>query len=320
MVLPLDILLIAAAIVLTWRARRGPRLSVRRALAIVACSLLGLALTLTGVYQFWFSHRPVPDSLTRPLFKGVVYIRDVRREPVAIIIHVVKIDLTDPDLHFLVTPGELSDDKQLRARITSAFLTEFHLQIAINGDYFTPWHSYSPFDYYPHVGDFVIASGFAGSQGHIYSKGVAGHPTLYISQSNQVSFEKPIGEIYNAISGNVLFVQEGKSTIDNLADPYHVDHHPRTAVGLSKDGLTLLLIVVDGRQPNYSEGASMKELSTIAIQYGAYTALNLDGGGSTTLVMEDSSGSPVVLNSPIDNYIPGRERPVANHLGVFASR
>jgi hypothetical protein len=271
-------------------------------------------------YRFWFSHRPVPASSEQSLFSGVTYIRDVRQQPTAMIIHIVRIDLDDPNIHFLVTPGELSDDKQLRARTTSQFLKEFHLQVAINGDYFTPWHSTSIFDYYPHVGDFVVTSGFASSQGKVYSRGSEGHPTLYISKNNEVSFTKPAAGIYNAISGNVVFVNEGESTIDNLTDPYHTDRHPRTAVGLTQDGKTLLLMLVDGRQPNYSEGASMKELSSIAIQYGAYTAINLDGGGSTTLAMENFSGLPLVLNSPIDNYIPGRERPVANHLGVYASR
>jgi hypothetical protein len=61
-------------------------------------------------------------------------------------------------------------------------------------------------------------------------------------------------------------------------------------------------------------------LSDIILAYGGYTALNLDGGGSTTLVMEGASGEPVLLNSPIDNRIPGRERPVGSHLGVFALR
>ena len=48
--------------------------------------------------------------------------------------------------------------------------------------------------------------------------------------------------------------------------------------------------------------------------------MNLDGGGSSTLVVEGPDGEPRVLNSPIDNYIPGRERPVANHLGILVRR
>ena len=75
---------------------------------------------------------------------------------------------------------------------------------------------------------------------------------------------------------------------------------------------------VDGRQPNYSEGVSIAELAQIVIDYDGYTALNLDGGGSVTLVVEGADGEPEILNSPIHNRIPGRERPVANHFGIYA--
>ena len=53
------------------------------------------------------------------------------------------------------------------------------------------------------------------------------------------------------------------------------------------------------------------------IDQGAFAAMSLDGGGSSTLVIEGQDGKPRILNSPIDNYIPGRERPVGNHLGIY---
>jgi hypothetical protein len=66
---------------------------------------------------------------------------------------------------------------------------------------------------------------------------------------------------------------------------------------------------------------SLSELAEILIRHDGYTALNLDGGGSVTLVMEGTDGEPVVLNSPIHGRVPpGRERPVANHLGIFANQ
>jgi len=52
-------------------------------------------------------------------------------------------------------------------------------------------------------------------------------------------------------------------------------------------------------------------------EQGAYYAMALDGGGSSTMVIEGEDGKPVILNSPIDLYIPGRERPVGNHFGVY---
>ena len=59
------------------------------------------------------------------------------------------------------------------------------------------------------------------------------------------------------------------------------------------------------------------KLAELLILQGANIAMSLDGGGSSTMVIEGKNGEPVILNSPIDNYIPGRERPVANHLGIF---
>jgi exopolysaccharide biosynthesis protein len=95
---------------------------------------------------------------------------------------------------------------------------------------------------------------------------------------------------------------------------------PRTAIGYSNNGRYLYLVVVDGRQPFYSEGITLSELADLMISLGARYAMNLDGGGSSTMVVADRTGRSQVMNSPIDNYIPGRERPVANHLGIFVTK
>jgi exopolysaccharide biosynthesis protein len=92
---------------------------------------------------------------------------------------------------------------------------------------------------------------------------------------------------------------------------------PRTAVGINRNGRYVFLVVVDGRQPFYSEGATFTELAQLLIDQGAYMAMSLDGGGSSTMVVEDDNGRPRILNSPIDHYIPGTERPVGTHLGIF---
>lgn len=252
------------------------------------------------------------------LFMGVEYIRDVRRKPRPVIIHVVKVTLDVPGIGFLVTPGDPRKLRPLQARTTSQFLREFGLQVAINGDFFFPWHSNAPWDYYPHVGDPVELEGFAASRGTVYSDHPVKNafPTLYLSRDNRASFEKPEGPVYNAISGLLMLLRNGKP----VPLPANIDDvpEPRTAVGVDKERKHLILIIVDGRQPNYSEGVSMKELAEIFRTYGASDVLNLDGGGSSTLVIEGPDRKPEVLNCPIDNHIPGRERPVANHLGVFA--
>jgi exopolysaccharide biosynthesis protein len=109
-----------------------------------------------------------------------------------------------------------------------------------------------------------------------------------------------------------MVVERGQ-VVDGLDE----GREPRSAIGLDRRGRRLILVVVDGRQTGYSEGANLAELGNILINAGAYLAMNLDGGGSSTLVVENASGQPEVLNSPIDGQITGRERPVGNHLGIL---
>ncbi len=85
--------------------------------------------------------------------------------------------------------------------------------------------------------------------------------------------------------------------------------NPRTAAGFSADGATLFLVAVDGRQPSLSVGMTVHELANFLIGLGVHTAINLDGGGSTTLVINDT-----VMNSPSD----GTERAVGNSLTVVS--
>lgn len=289
----------------------------RRILRAGLWFVIGLLLLAGGLW-FWYTHRPVPDSLQQTLFEGVTYIRDVRRQPRPLVVHVVTVELDAPGIGFLVTPGDPGRERPLRARKTSQFLSGFDLQVAVNGDFFVPWHSSNPWDYYPHVGDPVEVKGFASSQGSIYSTGRSDWFTLYLSQDNRASFNEPPGEVYNAISGHPMLVKGGEPVYQPVCGDYCRTPHPRTAVALDREARRLIIVVVDGRQPNYSEGVTLAELSDIILEYGGGTAMNMDGGGSTTLVVEEASGEPVLLNSPIDNRIPGRERPVANHLGIFA--
>jgi exopolysaccharide biosynthesis protein len=261
--------------------------------------------------------RPLPLEEQRELFNGVMYFRSVRRTPRPLIIHGIQVNLHADGIRFLVTPGDPEAELPLKARTTDAFLDEFNVQVAVNGDGFTPWRSNTLWDYYPHSGDPVTPLGLAASQGIIYSNGQQpNHATLYVSEDNTVTFREPEEGIYNAISGSWLLVHNGQVMHDLPND--HL--HPRTAMGITQNRDTLLIFVVDGRQPGYSEGVTLVEMAEIAHAYGAHEALNLDGGGSSTLVMEGIFGWPVAINSPIDLHIPGRQRPVGNHLGIFAQR
>jgi phosphodiester glycosidase len=280
------------------------------------CVLIGL---LVGGYILYDRGRPAPIPMKQKLFAGVTYRRIVHLSPRPMIIHVLVIDTKTQGISFLVTPPDTKGDMPLKARTTTQFMEEFGPQIAINGDGFIPWWSHSVADYYPHVGDPVRTLGVSASAGKVYAEGVPEtvgiKPTLYISRKNVLSFNKRPDNIYNALSGDRMLVQQG-SIVEDL-DTENLN--PRTAIGINKNGRLLYLVVVDGRQPLYSEGATFPELAQIMLDQGAFFAMALDGGGSSTMVYQGKDGKPVILNSPIDNYIPGRERPVANHLGIFVN-
>jgi len=87
--------------------------------------------------------------------------------------------------------------------------------------------------------------------------------------------------------------------------------HPRTAIGVSADG-RVVLVVVDGRQPTHSLGMTLPELAIALRRLGAVEAMNLDGGGSSTIVVGDR-----VVNQPSDET---GERPVADALVVLPAQ
>ncbi|MDB4931116.1 MAG: hypothetical protein JWM10_3600, partial [Myxococcaceae bacterium] len=85
------------------------------------------------------------------------------------------------------------------------------------------------------------------------------------------------------------------------------ERHPRTALGLTADGRTLILAVVEGRAENAS-GATVRELGEILLGLGAWEGMKLDGGGSSAMFVAPEG----IVNRPSD----GAPRAVATHLGV----
>jgi hypothetical protein len=293
-------------------------LRLRRAPLRVVCGILLVPALLSASWYFWYAHRPQPITARTRLFTGIDYVREVRTTPRALVIHVITIDLDAQGIRFFVTPG----GEDIPAQTVSQFLDAHNLQVAINADYFLPWRDVFVLDYYPHEGDPVNTRGLAASEGTVFTQGFAPvdeYDTVYISAHNRVTFDTHDDEIYNAVSGLPFLLLGGESLVaaSDVAN-YRTDLHPRTAIGLDASGRKLILMVIDGRQPNYSEGVSMVELADLMREFGAQDAINLDGGGSATLVVQGVNGLPNVLNSPIHNHIPGRERPIANMLGIYA--
>jgi uncharacterized protein YigE (DUF2233 family) len=278
-------------------------------------ALVVMGLCLAG-YLLYDRGRPVPIPMKQKLYEGVTYRRIVRYLPRPMIAHVLTIDTKEKGIEFLITPPDSEGETPLKARTTSQFLEEFDLQIAINGGGFSPWWSRSPADYYPHVGDPITPFGLTASNGKVYwttadTEGIP--PALFISRRNALTFNNKPNRVHSAISGDRMIVLKGKIAPDLEGE----EVEPRTAVGINRNGRYVYLVVVDGRQPFYSEGATFTELAQLLIDQGAYMAMSLDGGGSSTMVVEDDNGRPKILNSPIDHYIPGTERPVGTHLGIF---
>jgi hypothetical protein len=282
----------------------------------VLLPIAGICAILAGAVAVYTRGRPPQIPTREKLYNGITYTRSVRLSPRPLMLHVITVDTRGTGARVLVTPPDDRDGQYpLRARTTSEFLDEFEMQVAINGDGFSPWWSRGVADYYPHEGDPVAPRGTTASRGKLYWTSQAAVPTLYVSSRTTFSFEAP-ARPFNAISGETLLVMGG-NLLPDLDDSIT---QPRSAIGYSRNGRYLYLVVVDGRQPFYSEGMTVQELARLMASLGAEYAMNLDGGGSSTLVMRDARGHTRVLNSPIDNYIPGRERPVANHVGIYIER
>ncbi len=283
-----------------------------KSLSIIALALI-LVITISMLVPRLL--RPPRSDHVAELFQGVSYTRQARETPRPLMIHIVEIDLQAPGIGFLVTPGDSTTGLEVPARTTSAFVEEFDLQVAINGSFSEPFRAGTfLWDYYPHSGDPVDVTGLAISNGETYSDDHEKWPVICIMAGYaEISQSGCPKETTQALAGSRILVEDGQAAIQDRTGALH----PRTAVAVDKTGKTLWLIVIDGRQQNYSEGVTLDELADIAIELGSEQALNLDGGGSSTLVMARDHGAKV-LNAPIHKRVPMRTRPVANHLGVYA--
>ena len=131
---------------------------------------------------------------------------------------------------------------------------------------------------------------------------------LYVGQSAQLTTNLGFPGAVDVLGGNPVLLAGGvpqSQDLDGAGDFF--DRQPRTAVGVTADG-QLLLVVVDGRQPGYSVGMTLRELTDLMISLGARDAVNLDGGGSTTMWLNGQR-----VNRPSDGF----ERGVGSALVVL---
>jgi len=259
------------------------------------------------------------------LFKGVQYsvstnIPTGGEFPNRQVVHAFRVDLTDPDIRLLTTPritDYVAGQKETGGLTVSDFLRTHHLQAAINANFFDPNSYYLP------AGTPMNVFGLAISESVVVSPadGPDHAPTILFDANNQATVihtnwpPASVDGIYTAVSGNYPLIVAGRNAV-NRGTAFEVD--PRTVFGLSQDRHYLYLVGIDGRQPGYSEGANDYESAAWLLLLGAYDGINVDGGGSTLLVIENSTGVPIRLSRSSAVADSGRERTVGSHLGVFA--
>ncbi|HEX6576661.1 MAG TPA: phosphodiester glycosidase family protein, partial [Gemmatimonadaceae bacterium] len=132
-----------------------------------------------------------------------------------------------------------------------------------------------------------------------------------------IGFTPNRGRLRTVMGGWPVIVNDGKSVaeysdfVEGTFPRFSAQRHPRTGVGISKDGITLYLMTVDGRRES-DGGMTLAELAQMMIRLGAYEAMNFDGGGSTTIVVDGK-----LMNRPSDQ---NGERAVGSALLVVVDR
>jgi hypothetical protein len=230
---------------------------------------------------------------------------------------IAKLDLTAPGVRFAVTePAEFTGQDarfETRCATTVEFAMQRGVQLAINTSAFGPFRQ--------RMGEPMDVVGLAAVGGSRYSEPDERFGALYIHRDGRVALKGPplpAGDIWHVIPGFRMLIDDGRIVVrQDVADSKFGGVNPRTAVGVDKDGRTLWIVVVDGRQPGISEGITLVELACLFESLGVWDALNLDGGGSSTLVLENAEGTYDVVNTPVGRGQPNTLRQVANNLGLY---
>jgi hypothetical protein len=252
------------------------------------------------------------------------------------VVHCVRVDLTDPDVRLFTTPRAPSYVAESRETLTQTvpqFLSQYKLQVATDANFYNA----NPGGADPtSAGVSCEVYGLQISGGTIVSAvtvadalGDPRYASLLFTTNNQPRFvfnNRPPGTntagMYTAIAGYYPIVSNGvnigAASINAYPDSWIHLTQPRTALGISQDNRYLFLMSIDGRQSGYSDGALDNETAYWLIQFGAWNAINMDGGGSTALYTSDSTGNPVALNHSSYVAATGHERYIGSHFGVYA--
>ncbi|MBI4582242.1 MAG: phosphodiester glycosidase family protein [Planctomycetes bacterium] len=272
-----------------------------------AAQIIGLVLIAPVAWAEFPTSQP---------FTGVMYQQETRSDP-PMRLFVAVVDLASPKVHVRTTPGGPDPDgpgeweTTLMTPTTIAAREKFDL--VVNGDFFAVRAvkdaGQTKPAYRPDV--WAGAIGPAVTDGRTWSVAKERTPCLVVYKNRKAAIEpvdSPPADAWAVVAGNVMLVEDGKALPQT-----NQARHPRTVAGVDKKGTKLTLLVVDGRRPGTSIGMTYEDLAKEMVRLGCWRALNLDGGGSSVMAMrEPATGKYKILNTPSD----GRERPVANVLGV----
>jgi hypothetical protein len=258
---------------------------------------------------FFFQNDPSPWALieeeTSEIYDGVTYTYQLFKnsEGLPYRAHVLKID---PSKAYLYTGTsndgydytvDTPDRQNVKKHIEAAKSNGITPIAAVNGDFFNISGDYHPLGLCIKEGTVISEVGSRPWAGYTYDgQFVCGSASLYKEYE---------GKLRTAVGASNVLVSEG-AMLTNGTEGIH----PRTLAGVTADG-TIILAVIDGRQPSVSNGASFARCAMFMVTHGAYYAVNLDGGGSSTCITL-SDGVYKTMNSPSD----GGLRKVYNSLLV----
>ncbi|HMP01013.1 MAG TPA: phosphodiester glycosidase family protein [Gemmatales bacterium] len=252
------------------------------------------------------------NAQTTP-WPGIKLVATARQEPRPLRIWWAEIDLDHPRLELFTTPAaEVPDSFHLPAETALDFAERTGAVLAINASPFSPLTK--------EKGAPVRIEGLHLTAGTVLAPAREHFAVLLFGSDRRgriVAPPVPRAEVETAregVGGFSQLVYEGRNVFAD--EDRQAPLHPRTAVGLSRDGRVMHWFVVDGRQPR-SLGMTQRELAELGISRGCWSMINLDGGGSTTLVLRspETRGCQVV-NQPVGRTLPGTLRLNGNHLGL----
>jgi exopolysaccharide biosynthesis protein len=230
------------------------------------------------------------DLWTRPH----AAIRHLHRTSEGVDLHVVLVDLAHPDVAVVATrPG----DRFMR---TSDFARRYGTRVAINANFYDR-------------ASCGLAVGGAEVFADSYEDGC--HASMgFAAGGRAAAFDTPdalhapegFRWATEVVTGKPWLIRHGHAPMAWQRPQHLYRPNPRSALGLSRDRHTLVVVVADGRRPG-APGLTGFQLVTTLLEFGAHDAMNLDGGGSTTLV----------IGEHVSNRVSDRaERSVVSHLGI----